>query len=189
MLLKLDIARAFDSVSWPFLLQLLQHLGFGPRWREWISMLLSTASTRVLINGHPGPPIDHAHGLRQGDPVSPMLFTLVIDVLNSMLLRAVELGLLHRLTTRHAASSISLYADDVVLFIKPTLADLSFVVEALSIFGEASGLKVNFQKYNLLPINLSNQDTQSMANLLGCAVGTFPFTYLGAPLSFNKPRM
>uniref|UniRef100_A0A453J308 Uncharacterized protein n=1 Tax=Aegilops tauschii subsp. strangulata TaxID=200361 RepID=A0A453J308_AEGTS len=60
----------------------LRHLGFGTRWCEWISILLSTASTRVLLNGTPGPPIAHAQGLRQGDPVSPMLFTLVIDKLN-----------------------------------------------------------------------------------------------------------
>nr|XP_020191500.1 uncharacterized protein LOC109777266 [Aegilops tauschii subsp. strangulata] len=88
VLLKLDIARAFDSVSWPFLLEVLQHLGFGPRWRNWISILLSTASTKVLINGLPGPPIRHYKGLRQGDPVSPMLFVIVINVLNRLFQRA-----------------------------------------------------------------------------------------------------
>ena len=107
MLLKIDIARAFDNVLWPFLHETLQHLGFGQRWHDWISILLSTASTRVLINGHPGPPISHSCDLRQGDPVSPMLFTIVIDILNSMLICAVELGLIYRLTARHAASSIS----------------------------------------------------------------------------------
>lgn len=81
VLLKLDIARAFDSVSWPFLLEAMQHLGFGPRWCEWVSILVSTSSTRVMINGSPGPPIPHACGLRQGDPLSPMLFTIVIDVI------------------------------------------------------------------------------------------------------------
>ena len=120
VLLKLDIARAFDSVSWPFLLQVLQHMGFGPRWREWISILLSTAKTRVLINGHPGPPICHEKGLRQGDPVSPMLFTLVIDVLNSLLQHAIRMGVMCRLTERRMASSISLYADDVAIFISPS---------------------------------------------------------------------
>ncbi|VAH64551.1 unnamed protein product [Triticum turgidum subsp. durum] len=117
MMLKLDIARAFDSVSWPFLLQILSHLGFDPCWREWISILLATASTRValvsmLVNGVPGHPISHARGLRQGDPLSPMLLTLIIDVLNSLILRAVERGMLRRLTPRHMASSVSLYAEN-----------------------------------------------------------------------------
>ena len=92
MLLKLDVARAFDSVAWPFLLDTLRHLGFGNRWCEWISILPSTTSTRVLVNGIPGPPILHACGLRQGDSISPMLFVIVIDMLNSLLQRAVEHG-------------------------------------------------------------------------------------------------
>ena len=100
-MLKLDIARAFDSVSWPFLLDTLRHLGFGRRWCEWVCILLGTASTRVLINGSPGSPIIHRCGFRQGDPLSPMFFVMVIDNLNTLFCRAVADGVLQRLTTRH----------------------------------------------------------------------------------------
>jgi mannosylglycoprotein endo-beta-mannosidase len=51
VLLKLDVARAFDSVSWPFLLSILRQRGFGPRWIGWTTMLLRSASTKVLVNG------------------------------------------------------------------------------------------------------------------------------------------
>jgi hypothetical protein len=51
LLLKIDITRAFDSVAWPFLLELLQHMGFSNAVRDWISALLSSASTRILLNG------------------------------------------------------------------------------------------------------------------------------------------
>jgi hypothetical protein len=64
MLLKIDLAKAFDSVAWPFLLELLQHVGFPLRWREWVASMLSTASTKVLVNGRPGDRIRHARGLR-----------------------------------------------------------------------------------------------------------------------------
>ena len=57
VLLKLDLARAFDTVSWPFLFEVLQRHGFSDQFIEWLAILLSTASTRVLINGEPGPPI------------------------------------------------------------------------------------------------------------------------------------
>ena len=57
---------------------------------------------RVLDNGVPENPISHAKGLRQGDPLSPMLLTLVIDILNSLVLCATQGGLLHRLTPQHA---------------------------------------------------------------------------------------
>jgi exonuclease III len=94
VLLKLDIGKAFDSVSWPFLLEVLGHLGFGPGWCNIISKLLCSSSTRVLVNGEPGKLICHQRGLRQGDPLSPMLFILVMDVLNSLFSRASEMGLL-----------------------------------------------------------------------------------------------
>ena len=59
ILLKLDISKAFDSVSCPFLLEVLQHLGFGQIWRDIISGLLSSSSTEVLLNGIPGERITH----------------------------------------------------------------------------------------------------------------------------------
>jgi hypothetical protein len=64
ILLKVDIARAFDSVDWIFLLEVLTQMGFGQRWRDWISAILSTASTRILLNGQPGRRICHARGLQ-----------------------------------------------------------------------------------------------------------------------------
>jgi hypothetical protein len=95
VMLKLDIAHAFDPVSWAMLFEVLQKVGFGPRFRELVAILLSvTASTRVLLNGEPGPPIWHRRGPRQGDPLSPMLFVLFINSLNKLLAKAKELGLL-----------------------------------------------------------------------------------------------
>lgn len=63
-LFKLDIAQAFDSLSWPFLLEVLSRKGFGPKWYEWLCIMFRSASTRVIINGNPGRPIWHGRGLR-----------------------------------------------------------------------------------------------------------------------------
>jgi hypothetical protein len=67
LLVKVNIAKVFDSVAWPFLLEVLEFLGFPAAWREWISALLSTASTRIVLNGVLGDSIHHGRGLRQGD--------------------------------------------------------------------------------------------------------------------------
>lgn len=61
-------------MDWGFLLETLVKRGFGPKFRAWICGLLSSASTRVLLNGIPGDTIFNRRGLRQGDPLSPLLF-------------------------------------------------------------------------------------------------------------------
>ena len=67
LLFKLDIRKAFDSVRWEYIIDLLQRRGFPPRFREWITALLRSSSSRILLNGVPGPLIMHGRGFRQGD--------------------------------------------------------------------------------------------------------------------------
>lgn len=71
LFLKLDISHAFDSLSWPFLFEIMRARGFGSGWLSWVSSILSTATTKIIVNGVPGRIIHHAKGLRQGDPISP----------------------------------------------------------------------------------------------------------------------
>lgn len=186
ILLKLDITKAFDSVSWAFLLEVLRKLGFGSRWCNLICGLLSSSSTQVLLNGIPGETIKHRKGLRQGDPLSPMLFILVMDVLNLMFTRASCAGLLQPLSRRPIQHRISLYADDVALFLQPTAADITLSLRLLHLFGKASGLKTNVHKSNVLPIHCSEENLVTIQNILPCEVQNFPCKYLGLPLTIKK---
>ena len=117
-LIKVDIAKAFDTVNWRFLLSLLRHLGFSRRCLDWILLILSSASTKVILNGSPGRRICHARGLRQGDPLSPLLFVLVMEGLNALLSLADTRGLLQTLLPMVKERAF-MYADDVVIFLTP----------------------------------------------------------------------
>jgi hypothetical protein len=108
ILLKLDISKTFDSVSWPFLLEVMRHMGFGQIWRDIISGLLYSASTRELVNGIPEG-IIFCTGEDYGrETLSPMLFILVMDALGYLFTKAENEGLLHPLSTMTPAPGIFL---------------------------------------------------------------------------------
>jgi retron-type reverse transcriptase len=69
--IKIDISKAFDTVNWPYLLHIMEHLSFGQRWRNWISSLWATSSSTFLLNGEAGRKILHYRGVRQGGPSLP----------------------------------------------------------------------------------------------------------------------
>jgi hypothetical protein len=130
-------------MDWPFILEVMHHLGFGLIWRDIICGLLCSSTTQVLLNGIPSTRIFHKQGLRQGDPLSPMLFILVMDVLGHMVSKATEEGMLQPLARRALQHRVSLYADDVVLFLRPETVDIAITMDILCLFGVASGLKTN----------------------------------------------
>jgi hypothetical protein len=101
-----------------------------------------------LLNGTPREVIFHKRGLRQGDPLSPLLFILVTDVLNSLFVNAEHEGLLQPFNRGVSGQRLSLYADDVALFIKPATEELLTTKGILNIFGEASVLHTNLSKSN-----------------------------------------
>lgn len=186
VLLEIDIAKAFDSVAWPFLLEVLQHIGFPHRWTNWISILLSTVSTKVLLNGRLGRRIAHARGLRQGDPLSPMLFVIVMEVLNSLIKEADRRAALSPLPGQAIRPRASLYADDLVVLIAPNTADLQCLLEILQLFAGASGLVTNVDRCVVMPIRCSEEVMQAVQLVFPCVVTPFPCKHLGVPLALKR---
>jgi hypothetical protein len=121
-------------------------MGFTCKWIDWLSILLSSASMRVILNGNQGDRICHAHGLRQGDPLSPMLFLLAMEVLNALISRADFWSLFKPLAVHGIRHWASLYADDLVVFISPEPQDIQVLYNVRSVFEEAFGLACNLGK-------------------------------------------
>jgi hypothetical protein len=185
VLLKLDISRAFDSLSWSFLLEILRRMGFPDCWLQWIQIALRTASTKLLVNGAPGRKIWHARGVRQGDPLSPQLFVLAMEAVTLLFCQAAARGLLSPIGRCSQVQRLSIFADDVVVFVKPTVRDLVTVRELLRIFGDASGLRVNCSKTAATMIRGAELERERVSAILTCQIADFPIRYLGLQLALK----
>jgi hypothetical protein len=157
VLCKLDLEKAFDCVNWDFLFYILRRIGFGPKWRKWISACISTARFSILINDSPHAFFGSSWGLRQGDPLSPLLFVLVMDAFNRLLSRAMERGFLFGLRIDNLNDSpleIShlLFADDTLIMCDADVDQIHNLDHILLCFEAISGLKVNLQKSELVAV-------------------------------------
>lgn len=188
LFIKLDISKAFDSIGWSFMLEVLQNLGFSTKWRDWIAALLRTASSKVLINEQPTPAFRHARGLRQGDPLSPLLFILAIDPLQRIIEKAANEGLLSPVLPKAARLRCSLYADDAAIFAAPTAVEMERLQKILNFFGTCSGLRVSMAKTEIYPIRLESTAVQSIIQNFPGKVCSFLGKYLGLPLHLRKLR-
>ncbi|KAF3777469.1 Transposon TX1 uncharacterized protein [Nymphaea thermarum] len=116
-ILKLDISKAFDSVSWEFLSDLLTRFAFGPSFRQWIMSLVTEAQLAVSFNGKCGDFFCLERGLRQGCPLSPLLFNMVAESFSALFHHATVVGFLTPHSLSHLPSFSTLqYADDFLLF-------------------------------------------------------------------------
>lgn len=118
LVFKLDFSKAFDSVSGPTLLSILRVRGFSEKWLGWISSLLTSSKSAVLLNGSHGPWIQCKNGLRQGDPLSPFLFIIIADVLQRMIINACAQNLLAHPVSTTLPCLVLQYADDTLIIIK-----------------------------------------------------------------------
>ncbi|GKB02780.1 putative RNA-directed DNA polymerase, eukaryota, reverse transcriptase zinc-binding domain protein [Tanacetum coccineum] len=150
--------QILDSISWNYLDHILDSLGFGLKWCPWIKTCLSSLRASILVNGSPAFEFSINRGLRQGDPLSPYIFILVMEGLHNAFANAVGNGL---------------------------ISDLENIIRVLHVFYLASGLKINIHKSNIYGIRVNEDEVYNMASNAGCIAGNIPFNYLGLPIGSN----
>jgi hypothetical protein len=115
--------------------------------------------------------------------LSPMLFVLVMECFSAMIKVADSKGLFCPLRPHSIKQRVSLYADDVVVFLSPVMLDLVMIRAILDLFRQASGLATNINKSKAFPIRCDKEQLSVITHTLGCQCADFPCTYLGVPLS------
>ncbi|GJW95792.1 RNA-directed DNA polymerase, eukaryota [Tanacetum coccineum] len=89
LIFKVDFEKAYDSVRWDFLDDVLSKFGFGDKWRKWIQCCLHSSRGSIIINGIPTEEFQFGKGLKQGDMLSPFLFILIMESLHLSVQRVV----------------------------------------------------------------------------------------------------
>jgi hypothetical protein len=125
-------------------------------------------------------------GLRQGDPLSPILFNIVADMLAIMIKRAKEDG---QVSGLDGGVSILQYADDTIICLEHDLEKALNMKLVLCIFKQLSGLKINFHKIEIYCFGKATEVENQYRELFRCESGTLPFKYLGIPIHFRKLKM
>ncbi|GKF22626.1 putative reverse transcriptase domain, reverse transcriptase zinc-binding domain protein, partial [Tanacetum coccineum] len=155
---KVDIQKAYDTVDWEFLREVLIGFGFHTRMVSWIMECVTTTSYSICINGSLHGYFQGKRGLRQGDPLSPYLFMLVMEILMLILQRrVVDSGgfIYHRYCSKLELINLC-FADDLFLFAFGDVQSASIIKEALDEFKYASGLTPSLPKSTTYFCNVLN---------------------------------
>ncbi|CAJ2645220.1 unnamed protein product [Trifolium pratense] len=188
--IKIDIAKAFDTLDWQFLLKVLKTFGFCEKFCNWIQTILHSAKLSISINGKHEGFFSCARGVRQGDPLSPLLFCIAEEVLSRGLSKLVSEDKLKPLNgTRNVSiPSHILYADDVMLFCKGTSSNIEVLSSFFARYAQISGQYINPHKSTIFAGSITHTKLTSIASSLGFCIGTLPFMYLGVPIFKGKPK-
>ncbi|RVW41235.1 putative mitochondrial protein [Vitis vinifera] len=147
-------------------------MGFGSKWLGWMWSCLSSAKFSILVNGVPAGFFPSSKGLRQGDPLSPYLFVLGMEVLDALIRRVVAGGFLLGCSIRggrrtNQKISHLFFADDTVVFCEANKEHLTHLSWILFWFEAASGLRINLDKSEIIPVGVV-EEIDEMAEELGC---------------------
>lgn len=128
--------------------------------------------------------------MRQGDPPSPLLFVITVDLLQYVVNEMCSRNILSLpIPTNSNDYPVVQYVNDTLIVLHAIDDQLIAFKEMLDTFATSTGLHVNFSKSSLIPINMSDAEGARVASLLGCDVGSMPFTYLGLPTRTSRPTI
>ncbi|KAG7547383.1 F-box domain [Arabidopsis suecica] len=188
-MLKVDLRKAFDSVKWEFITAILKAMHFPDRFINWISQCISTPQFSVSVNGVTSGYFQSSRGLRQGDPISPYLFVLAMEVFSKLMSSSFAAGFInHHPQTKELDITHLMFADDVMVFFDGSSSSLTGISDALDIFASWSGLKMNCEKTQIFTAGLDPGESLAISSF-GFPIGSMPIRYLGLPLMSRKLRI
>jgi len=162
--------------------------GFDEAWRKQVESFVQGGSVGIKVNDDIGQYFQTLKGLRQGDPMSPILFNVVVDMLVVLVNRAKQDGQVGGLIPHLVDRGVSIlqYANDTIIFMEHDLVKARNMKLVLCLFEQLSGLKINFNKSELFCFGRAKEEQETYKQLFGCELGSLPFMYLGILIHQRK---
>ena len=179
MLLFIDFQKAFDTIEFDFILKAFEKFNFGRNIINWIQILYKNATSCVINNGISSCFFDVNRGVRQGDPLSPYIFILVIELLAHRIRSCEDI---HGIKISNKEIKITLYADDITI-VAGDRTSAKNVFKILNEFAMCSGLKINKDKSEAMWLGRDRNSTDTPFNILWPKT---PIKLLGIYLSYDK---
>jgi len=162
MILKVDLSKAFDRTNWLYIRLLLTHLGFPYGYIKWIMSCRTDVSYSVLLNGEATSFFTSERGLRQGCPLSPLLFLLIMEGLSRIITSARDRNQLTGIKiTEIFYLTHLLFVDDILIFLNGSIGDTTTLQNLFMLFQQATGMMIN--------------DSKSTITTVGCTQHEFTF--------------
>ena len=136
VIIKIDFEKRYDSVSWKFLYYMMTRMGFCDKWVYWIKACLESSFISILVNGNPTKEFKPTRGLRQGDPIAPFLFLIVVQGISGLENLAARKGLFSSLKVGAKRVEVNLlqFADDTLIMCDPSIQNIRVVKVMLRFF-------------------------------------------------------
>lgn len=179
-IISLDAQRAFDQMGWPYMQEALEQFGFGTAFRQWIEIIYAQPSASVITNQTASIPFPIHRGTRQGCPLSPFLFAILIEPLAISIRHDANIAPIVVNGTKH---HLSLYADDMLLYVSMPQMSIPPLLQLIEGFGSFSGFTINLDKSELMPI--SDKYNEEFFESIPLKKAYTSFIYLGITVTKN----
>ncbi|XP_026452091.1 uncharacterized protein LOC113352493 [Papaver somniferum] len=181
--LKLDITQDFDSMIWEFIFKTLKHFGFSEVGINWLKTIFESARISVLVNGGPFGFFDVRRGLRQGEPLSLILFLIAEEVLSINITKMVQEGIIKEMVNRNGCQpSHLMFVDDIFIFFIGNKRYLDNIMNLLMRYQAASWQTVNRAKSKCFVGGVTEDRRHAIDENMQMKISEFPEKYLGLML-------
>ncbi|XP_058726565.1 uncharacterized protein LOC131597923 [Vicia villosa] len=186
-MLQLGLPKAYNMVDWNALETVLHEVGMPHMFTHWINIVVTNVSYEFNINGHTTDIMQARRGLRQRDPISPLMFVIMMDYLDRLLRKMQTYpGFNFHSKCEKVGLTILTFADDILLFCRGDVTSVQRLLKTVQPFSEPTGLVVNPKKCKVFCGGMDRVDKEQMIGTTGFTKGQLPMRYLGVPITSKR---